>query len=189
MGRLKAGWKLSFLRRFWISNFLFLNHNHESIILLGTFRCGPCPVAAIKHCINVPFDTRFLYAAVDGDVHRLIIRNGSVVGKKVDIDCVGELIYTKSVGSNSPQNLTMMYKSPKCNASNKSCVHILLKTSDGLCVRNMSTFCVPFSKGHKTQVYLSTNWVMVIQEPNRLVSKLICLFLFHCTVFILVLLF
>ncbi|XP_037540307.1 protein-glutamine gamma-glutamyltransferase 5 [Nematolebias whitei] len=79
----------------------------------GMFRCGPCPVAAIKHCINVPFDTRFLYAAVDGDVHRLIIHNGSVVGRTVDTECVGELIYTKSIGSDTPQNLTNTYKGIK----------------------------------------------------------------------------
>ncbi|XP_054602147.2 protein-glutamine gamma-glutamyltransferase 5 [Nothobranchius furzeri] len=79
----------------------------------GVFCCGPCPVAAIQRCINVPFDTRFLYAAVDADVHRVILRNGQVVGETLSSQCVGQLICTKSIGWDRPQDLTMTYKSIK----------------------------------------------------------------------------
>ncbi|XP_035864082.1 protein-glutamine gamma-glutamyltransferase 5-like [Sander lucioperca] len=78
----------------------------------GKFCCGPCPVAAIqRHCLRAPYDTSFVYASVDADVIRMIVRNGLVVERKVDTECVGQLICTKSIGSDSPENLTQTYKS------------------------------------------------------------------------------
>ncbi|KAM4562554.1 protein-glutamine gamma-glutamyltransferase 5-like [Odontesthes bonariensis] len=80
----------------------------------GMFRCGPCPVAAIqRRCLNVLYDTPFLYAAVDADVVRLIVRNGLVVGWTVDTESVGQLICTKSINSDRPENLVQSYKGKK----------------------------------------------------------------------------
>ncbi|KAM8754192.1 protein-glutamine gamma-glutamyltransferase E-like [Acanthopagrus schlegelii] len=80
----------------------------------GIFRCGPCPVVAVQqHCFSTPYDTPFIYASVDADVVRLILRNGQVVGRTVDTEGVGRLIYTKSIGSDEPQNLAQTYKSKK----------------------------------------------------------------------------
>ncbi|XP_040009880.1 protein-glutamine gamma-glutamyltransferase 2-like [Xiphias gladius] len=78
----------------------------------GIFRCGPSPVVAIQqHCFGAPYDTPFVYASVDADIVRLILHNGQVVGRAVDTEWVGQLIYTKSAGSDSPENLTHTYKS------------------------------------------------------------------------------
>ncbi|XP_070694981.1 protein-glutamine gamma-glutamyltransferase 2-like [Pempheris klunzingeri] len=80
----------------------------------GIFCCGPCPVAAIqRRCLGAPYDASFIYASVDADVIRLIIRNGHVVGRTVDTEGVGQLIYTKSIGSDRPENLTGTYKGKK----------------------------------------------------------------------------
>ncbi|XP_059190223.1 protein-glutamine gamma-glutamyltransferase 5-like isoform X2 [Centropristis striata] len=80
----------------------------------GIFCCGPCPVAAIqRRSIGTPYDTSFIYASVDANVIRLIVRDGLVVGRKVDTEWVGQLIYTKRIGSDSPENLTHTYKSKK----------------------------------------------------------------------------
>ncbi|XP_041654427.1 protein-glutamine gamma-glutamyltransferase 2-like isoform X2 [Cheilinus undulatus] len=80
----------------------------------GIFCCGPCPVVAIQqHCLGAPFDTPFIHASVDADIVRLIVRDGLVVGRKVNTEAVGQLIYTKSVGSDRPENLTPAYKSRK----------------------------------------------------------------------------
>ncbi|XP_041858874.1 protein-glutamine gamma-glutamyltransferase 5-like isoform X2 [Melanotaenia boesemani] len=80
----------------------------------GVFRCGPCPVAAIqRHCFSAPYDTPFLYAAVDADVIQLIVKNGLVVGRAVHTEQVGQLICTKSIGSDRPENLTLTYKGIK----------------------------------------------------------------------------
>lgn len=70
-------------------------------------------VAVQQHCFNTPFDTPFIYASVDADVRRLILRNGQVVGEAVDTERVGQVIYTKRVGSDSAENLTESYKGEK----------------------------------------------------------------------------
>ena len=54
----------------------------------------------------------------------MIVRNGLVVERKVDTECVGQLIYTKSIGSDSPENLTQTYKSK--NSKNRHSVVYLL---------------------------------------------------------------
>ncbi|XP_061590885.1 protein-glutamine gamma-glutamyltransferase 5-like [Cololabis saira] len=80
----------------------------------GRFRSGPCPVAAIQQrCLLASFDTAFLYASVDADVVRVIVRHGREVGRTVDTDSVGRLICTKSVSSDRPENLTQFYKGGK----------------------------------------------------------------------------
>ncbi|XP_008316607.1 protein-glutamine gamma-glutamyltransferase 5-like isoform X2 [Cynoglossus semilaevis] len=80
----------------------------------GIYVCGPCPVAAIQQrCLKAPYDAPFIYASVDADVIRLIVRNGLVVGRKVDSECVGALIYTKGIGTDKPENLTNSYKMKK----------------------------------------------------------------------------
>ncbi|XP_008291944.1 protein-glutamine gamma-glutamyltransferase 5-like [Stegastes partitus] len=80
----------------------------------GLFRCGPSPVAAVQlRCFGAPHDTSFIYASVDADVIRLIVRDGRVVGRTVDTEWVGQLICTKSLGSDRPENLTQTYKGKK----------------------------------------------------------------------------
>lgn len=80
----------------------------------GAYRCGPCPVVAIqKRYLGTPYDTAFIYASVDADIVRMILRSGKVVGKKVDTKWVGRLIFTKSIGSDVPVDLTDSYKRQK----------------------------------------------------------------------------
>uniref|UniRef100_A0A8C6UTV3 protein-glutamine gamma-glutamyltransferase n=1 Tax=Neogobius melanostomus TaxID=47308 RepID=A0A8C6UTV3_9GOBI len=77
----------------------------------GVYCCGPCPVSAVqKRCFRCPFDASFILASVDADVIRLIVRDGLVMGRSVDTEWVGQLIYTKSIGSDKPENLTHTYK-------------------------------------------------------------------------------
>ncbi|KAI4824164.1 hypothetical protein KUCAC02_012701 [Chaenocephalus aceratus] len=78
----------------------------------GIYCCGPCPVVAIhQRFLRASFDTRFIYAAVDADVVRLIIHNGRVMKRTMDTETVGRLICTKSIGSDLLENLTQDYKS------------------------------------------------------------------------------
>ncbi|XP_067384438.1 protein-glutamine gamma-glutamyltransferase 5-like isoform X2 [Channa argus] len=77
----------------------------------GIFCCGPCPVFAIQQQIfHLPYDTPFLYASVDADIVRLIVRNGQFVGRKVDNESVGQLICTKRINSDEPEDVTQAYK-------------------------------------------------------------------------------
>uniref|UniRef100_A0A8C3G906 Transglutaminase-like domain-containing protein n=1 Tax=Cyclopterus lumpus TaxID=8103 RepID=A0A8C3G906_CYCLU len=78
------------------------------------FCCGPCPVVGVRRrYIRAPYDASFVYAAVDANVVRLILHEGRVVGRKLDAEWVGQLIYTKSIDSDAPENLTGAYKSKK----------------------------------------------------------------------------
>ncbi|KAI3357171.1 hypothetical protein L3Q82_015628 [Scortum barcoo] len=88
----------------------------------GIFCCGPCPVVAVQsRSLGAPYDTSFIYASVDADVIRLIVRDGLIVGRELDTELVGQLIYTKSIGSDKPQNLTQTYKSKKGKARSAVC--------------------------------------------------------------------
>ncbi|KAM8864048.1 protein-glutamine gamma-glutamyltransferase 5-like isoform 1-T1 [Spinachia spinachia] len=80
----------------------------------GVFCCGPCPVAAVRErCYDARYDAPFVYASVDADVVRVILRKGREVGREVDTESVGQLIYTKSLYSDTPENLTGTYKGRK----------------------------------------------------------------------------
>ncbi|XP_068589270.1 protein-glutamine gamma-glutamyltransferase 5-like [Cebidichthys violaceus] len=80
----------------------------------GVYRCGPCPVVAIRRCcLGAPYDASFIYASVDANVVKLILQGGKEVGRELDTEGVGQLIYTKSIGSDAPVNLTGTYKSKK----------------------------------------------------------------------------
>ncbi|XP_068454210.1 protein-glutamine gamma-glutamyltransferase 2-like [Clinocottus analis] len=90
----------------------------------GVFCCGPCPVVAVRHrYTRAPYDTTFIYASVDADVVRLILHEGKLVGRKLDTEAVGKLIYTKSVHSDAPENLTWLYKSSTRSKPGSSVVH------------------------------------------------------------------
>lgn len=66
-----------------------------------------------QHCIKTPYDSPFIYASVDADIVRLVVRNGAVVGKSVVVERVGQLICTKRIDSDSPEDLTQAYKCKK----------------------------------------------------------------------------
>ncbi|KAK2851064.1 hypothetical protein Q5P01_007340 [Channa striata] len=77
----------------------------------GTYCCGPCPVTAIRQqLLSVLYDTPFLYASVDADVVRLIVRDRDIVGMKVDAESVGQLICTKRLNSDEAEDVTQAYK-------------------------------------------------------------------------------
>lgn len=79
-------------------------------------------MAAIQgHHFSARYDSGFVYASVDADIIRLIVRNGLVVGRMVDTECVGRLIYTKSIGSDRPENLTQNYKGKKGKTMSTVC--------------------------------------------------------------------
>ncbi|KAM6930115.1 protein-glutamine gamma-glutamyltransferase 5-like [Lycodopsis pacificus] len=80
----------------------------------GEYWCGPCPVAAVRQrCFGTPYDTPFVYASVDANIVKLILHGQKQVGREMDTESVGQLICTKSIGSDAPENLTGTYKSKK----------------------------------------------------------------------------
>uniref|UniRef100_A0A3Q3FCE8 Protein-glutamine gamma-glutamyltransferase 2-like n=1 Tax=Labrus bergylta TaxID=56723 RepID=A0A3Q3FCE8_9LABR len=88
----------------------------------GIYCCGPCPVVAIQqHCLGALYDSGFISASVDADIIRLIVSDGLVVERTVDTEAVGQLIYTKSIGSDRPENLTPAYKGKKSKTISGVC--------------------------------------------------------------------
>ncbi|KAL0190224.1 hypothetical protein M9458_012922, partial [Cirrhinus mrigala] len=75
------------------------------------FRCGPAAVKAIyQRKVDVQYDVPFVYAEVNADVHKMIVRDRKVLSKKIDKHRVGSLILTKLPGSMSKQDITSEYK-------------------------------------------------------------------------------
>ncbi|KAK5872159.1 hypothetical protein PBY51_012884 [Eleginops maclovinus] len=90
----------------------------------GVFCCGPAPVKAVKdRRIDLIYDIPFVYAAVNADVHSVILSEGKVVNYSKDTERVGSLICTKAVTFPRLQNITGDYKyirSPTSTISSRS---------------------------------------------------------------------
>lgn len=76
------------------------------------FRCGPCPVVAIRQGdVYLPYDTGFMFAEVNGDrVWWKVEKDGDMSVEYIDRNCIGKKITTKAVGSNDREDITHLYK-------------------------------------------------------------------------------
>ncbi|XP_041743133.1 LOW QUALITY PROTEIN: protein-glutamine gamma-glutamyltransferase 5 [Coregonus clupeaformis] len=84
----------------------------------GIFCCGPAPVKAIRdRRVDLVYDIPFVYAAVNADIHTVIVKQGQVLSSSTDTERVGSLIVTKTIGSPRPQNITGDYKPTKAAMS------------------------------------------------------------------------
>ncbi|KAG7525320.1 hypothetical protein JOB18_025564 [Solea senegalensis] len=81
----------------------------------GYYRCGPASVAAIKDGeVSYPFDCGFVFAEVNSNVVCYKRdRYGNLSPFSVDKTLVGQAIYTKSIGSTAPMDITYSYKNPQ----------------------------------------------------------------------------
>ncbi|XP_069716088.1 protein-glutamine gamma-glutamyltransferase 4 [Phaenicophaeus curvirostris] len=84
----------------------------------GIFRCGPCPVKAIRDGdVYLPFDSRFVYSEVNADEVYWVVKevNGKKKYTKVGTDTksIGVNISTKAVGQNKREDITAEYKFPE----------------------------------------------------------------------------
>uniref|UniRef100_A0A668TBD4 Transglutaminase-like domain-containing protein n=1 Tax=Oreochromis aureus TaxID=47969 RepID=A0A668TBD4_OREAU len=100
-------------------NFHFLDPTlkNSAMVLFsfGVFRCGPCPVTAIKEGnLGVKYDTPFVFAEVNADIiHWIVQRNGQRRKIRVDHATVGRNISTKSVYGDFRDDVTLHYKYPE----------------------------------------------------------------------------
>ncbi|GAA6096150.1 transglutaminase 5, like [Tachysurus ichikawai] len=87
----------------------------------GMYRCGPAPVRAIQEQqVDMAYDVPFIYAEVNANVNRYIMRQSQVLSCTTVTDSVGTLICTKSLGSHKPQDITSTYKHNKESAQGLS---------------------------------------------------------------------
>ncbi|KAL1273387.1 hypothetical protein QQF64_029249 [Cirrhinus molitorella] len=80
----------------------------------GMFRCGPASLKAIyQQKVEAQYDVPFVYAEVNADVRKVIVRNRTVLSTSVDKRRVGALICTKRPGSTRMQDVTSEYKNER----------------------------------------------------------------------------
>ncbi|XP_066288397.1 protein-glutamine gamma-glutamyltransferase K-like [Branchiostoma lanceolatum] len=87
----------------------------------GVYQCGPCPVSAVKNGqVYLPFDTRFVFAAVNADIMTFQVYEDpagdyapELVKLTVDKGAVGHSISTKKAGCNEREDITKNYKHPE----------------------------------------------------------------------------
>uniref|UniRef100_A0A668T8E5 Transglutaminase-like domain-containing protein n=1 Tax=Oreochromis aureus TaxID=47969 RepID=A0A668T8E5_OREAU len=101
----------------WNFHFLDPTLKNSAMVLFsfGVFRCGPCPVTAIKEGnLGVKYDTPFVFAEVNADIiHWIVQRNGQRRKIRVDHATVGRNISTKSVYGDFRDDVTLHYKYPE----------------------------------------------------------------------------
>ncbi|KAI4879152.1 hypothetical protein NFI96_021249 [Prochilodus magdalenae] len=77
----------------------------------GVMRCGPVPVKAIKEGdLTCKYDAAFVYAEVNADVVTKTRTSSGVLQDVLYKDKVGQKISTKSVGSDTREDITHLYK-------------------------------------------------------------------------------
>ncbi|KAK3724553.1 hypothetical protein QZH41_019598 [Actinostola sp. cb2023] len=97
----------------------------------GVFRCGPCPVKAVKSGeVYLPYDTGFVFAEVNGDkVYWSVDITGEMSVTYIDKKSVGKFISTKAVGSNERDDITKNYKFDEGSAEERKAVELAYKYS------------------------------------------------------------
>ncbi|XP_077315153.1 protein-glutamine gamma-glutamyltransferase 5-like [Lithobates pipiens] len=80
----------------------------------GTYCCGPAPVKAIKEGdMDVDYDIPFVFAEVNGDIVHWVLQDGGAEKGQTDTYSIGKFISTKSIGSNTREDITDQYKYPE----------------------------------------------------------------------------
>ncbi|XP_052899371.1 annulin-like [Anopheles moucheti] len=82
----------------------------------GMYKCGPCPVAAIKQgLVHIPYDGEFIYAEVNADVIYWTIGSDQNLPKPIEINTsqIGRDMSTKAIGTNKRVDITDQYKHPE----------------------------------------------------------------------------
>uniref|UniRef100_A0A182Q5M1 Transglutaminase-like domain-containing protein n=1 Tax=Anopheles farauti TaxID=69004 RepID=A0A182Q5M1_9DIPT len=98
----------------------------------GMYKCGPCPVGAIRlgH-VHVPYDGEFIYAEVNADVIYWSIGNDQNPPKPLQIktDQIGRDMSTKAVGSGQREDVTAQYKYPEGSPEERDVMKTAMKFS------------------------------------------------------------
>uniref|UniRef100_A0A182PDD7 Transglutaminase-like domain-containing protein n=1 Tax=Anopheles epiroticus TaxID=199890 RepID=A0A182PDD7_9DIPT len=98
----------------------------------GMYKCGPCPVAAVKQgFVHVPYDGEFIYAEVNADVIYWSIGTDRTPPKPLDIrtDQVGRDMSTKAIGTNERDDVTAQYKHVEGSAEERDVMKAAMRFS------------------------------------------------------------
>ncbi|KAM7422200.1 hypothetical protein PAMA_010327 [Pampus argenteus] len=80
----------------------------------GVYCCGPIPVRAIKEGeLTFKYDAPFVFAEVNADVITFMKKKDGSTSNVTSATTVGQKISTKSVGSDTREDITHLYKYPE----------------------------------------------------------------------------
>uniref|UniRef100_A0A3Q2DV72 Protein-glutamine gamma-glutamyltransferase 2 n=1 Tax=Cyprinodon variegatus TaxID=28743 RepID=A0A3Q2DV72_CYPVA len=80
----------------------------------GVYCCGPIPVKAIKEGeLTFKYDAPFVFAEVNADIVTLMKKKDGSTSEVTTTGLVGQKISTKSVGSDTREDITHLYKYPE----------------------------------------------------------------------------
>ncbi|MEQ2165273.1 hypothetical protein GOODEAATRI_015151, partial [Goodea atripinnis] len=80
----------------------------------GVYCCGPIPVRAIKDgALTFKYDAPFVFAEVNADVVTFMKKKDGSTSKVTSSGLVGQKISTKSVGNDTREDITHLYKYPE----------------------------------------------------------------------------
>uniref|UniRef100_K7FAI3 Protein-glutamine gamma-glutamyltransferase 2 n=1 Tax=Pelodiscus sinensis TaxID=13735 RepID=K7FAI3_PELSI len=80
----------------------------------GAYCCGPAPVTAIKEGeLAMKYDSRFVFAEVNADVVYWLLKKDGSQKKTIHSSLIGKKISTKSVGTDTREDITHNYKYPE----------------------------------------------------------------------------
>ncbi|TMS19801.1 Protein-glutamine gamma-glutamyltransferase 2 [Larimichthys crocea] len=80
----------------------------------GVYCCGPVPVRAIKEGeLMSKYDAAFVFAEVNADVNTYMKKKDGSTSKVISTTAVGQKISTKSVGRDTREDITHLYKYPE----------------------------------------------------------------------------
>ncbi|XP_059184641.1 protein-glutamine gamma-glutamyltransferase 2 [Centropristis striata] len=80
----------------------------------GVYCCGPIPVRAIKEGeLTFKYDAPFVFAEVNADVITIMKKKDGSTSNVTSTTVVGQKISTKSVGSDTREDITHLYKYPE----------------------------------------------------------------------------
>uniref|UniRef100_A0A8C6SUI2 Protein-glutamine gamma-glutamyltransferase 2 n=1 Tax=Neogobius melanostomus TaxID=47308 RepID=A0A8C6SUI2_9GOBI len=84
------------------------------------FCCGPVPLRAIKQGeLTCSYDAPFVFAEVNADVVTYMKKQDGSMSKVTTTTLVGQMISTKSVGSDDREDITHLYKYPEGSAEER----------------------------------------------------------------------
>ncbi|XP_053665401.1 annulin-like [Anopheles marshallii] len=96
----------------------------------GMYKCGPCPVAAIKQgLVHIPYDGEFIFSEVNADIIYWSIGNDQNSPKPLEVNTsqIGRDMSTKAIGSNNRVDITEQYKYPEKSKEEREVMKVAMQ--------------------------------------------------------------
>ncbi|XP_048578578.1 protein-glutamine gamma-glutamyltransferase 4 isoform X2 [Nematostella vectensis] len=136
----------------------------------GIFRCGPCPLTAVKNGdVHIPHDTGFVFAEVNGDrCYWMVYENGHKELINVQKEVFGTNISTKAVGSNEREDITELYKHKEGSPEERKAVERALRARGQHDYPSIvKPKDVTFSYEVQSDVVIGSDFYVIVKANNK----------------------